>query len=67
MATRTPRQRRPSGEKATARVILDAFRRLRTDVADLTERIERHERQCDANVRRCAEMQAEIDRLKKRD
>jgi len=28
-------------------------------------RFEKYERQCDMNVRRCAEMQAEIDALKK--
>jgi hypothetical protein len=61
----SPRKRRPTAEKAAANVILATFRRLQSDMATLAIRFEKFEHQCDTNVRRCAEMQAEIDGLKK--
>jgi hypothetical protein len=60
-----PTKRRPTPQKAAATVILGTFRRLQVEMAELSLRFERYERQCDMNVRRCAELQAEIDALKK--
>ena len=61
----TKRKPRPTAETAAATVILAAFRHLQAEVADFALRFERYERQCDANVRRCAEMQADLDTIKK--
>ncbi len=60
-----PKRRRPAPEKAAARAILTHFRRLQAELGMLTTRFERYEHQCDTNMRRCAEMQAEIDALRK--
>ncbi len=59
------KRRRPAPEKAAARAILVHFRRLQAELAALSVRFERFEQQCDTNMRRCAEIQAELDAVKK--
>jgi hypothetical protein len=63
---KTPRARRMNGRHAITRSQIVALGR---DVAKLRERltdIDKLRQECAANLRRCGELQYEIDQLKKR-
>jgi predicted nucleic acid-binding Zn-ribbon protein len=63
---KTPRSRSPNGRASVTR---GQITELGRDIAKLRERmadIDRLRQDCAANLRRCGELQHEIDQLKKR-